>query len=173
MPSRFLAVAALVFFSAALSYAGGPAFVAGSGYNPGVEGQPLVWTNSSVGYFTDQGDLSPILSGAQADAFVAAAIGSWTSAPGVGLTATHAGHLAEDVNGSNIQATLNGVITAPADITTSATSTPLGIVYDYDGTVTDAVLGEGAGSLGECFTNRKSTRLNSSHLGISYAVFCL
>jgi len=156
MPSRFLAVAALAFFSAALSYAGGPAFVAGSGYNPGVEGQPLVWTNSSVGYFTDQGDLSPILSGAQADAFVAAAISSWTSAPGVGLTATQAGHLAEDVNGSNIQATLNGVISAPADITSSATSTPLGIVYDYDGTVTDAVLGEGAGSLGECFTNAVS-----------------
>jgi hypothetical protein len=153
MPSRFLAIAAVVFFSSALTYAGGPAFVAGSGYHPGVEGQPLVWTNSSVGYFTDQGDLSPILSGAQADAFVAAAISSWTNAPGVGLTATQAGHLAEDVNGSNIQATLNGVISAPADITSSATSTPLGVVYDYDGSVTDAVLGEGAGSLGECFTN--------------------
>src|SRR5262245_62764297 len=25
----------------------------------------------------------------------------------------------------------------------------------------------------ECITDRKSTRLNSSHLGISYAVFCL
>src|SRR5262245_63547480 len=26
---------------------------------------------------------------------------------------------------------------------------------------------------GSCCTDRKSTRLNSSHLGISYAVFCL
>src|SRR5215831_9937840 len=25
----------------------------------------------------------------------------------------------------------------------------------------------------ECYVDRKSTRLNSSHLGISYAVFCL
>src|SRR5437899_724412 len=28
-------------------------------------------------------------------------------------------------------------------------------------------------SAGGCLTDRKSTRLNSSHLGISYAVFCL
>ncbi len=153
MPSRFPAVAAALFLSAALCYAGGPAFVAGSGYNAGVEGQPLVWANASVEYFTDQGDLSLILPGAQADAFVAAAISPWTSAPGVGFTATQAGHLAEDVSGSNIQATVSGVITAPADITSSATSTPLGIVYDYDGTVTDAVLGEGAGSLDQCFAN--------------------
>src|SRR5258705_6468580 len=27
--------------------------------------------------------------------------------------------------------------------------------------------------VGQCNTDRKSTRLNSSHLGISYAVFCL
>src|SRR5205814_2649804 len=29
------------------------------------------------------------------------------------------------------------------------------------------------GNVGGAFTDRKSTRLNSSHLGISYAVFCL
>ena len=84
---------------------------------------------------------------------MAAAIGAWTGAPGVGLTATQAGHLAEDVNGSNIAASVSGVITAPVDITSSATGTPLGVVYDYDGTVTDAVLGEGAGSAADCFTN--------------------
>ena len=153
MPSRILAVAALVLFSSIASRAGGPALVAGSGYNPGVEGQPLVWANASVQYFTDRGNLSPILSGAQADTFVASAITAWTSVPGVALTSTYAGHLAEDVNGSNIQATVNGVITAPADITPTALGTPLGIVYDYDGTVTDAVLGQGAGGLGDCFTN--------------------
>ena len=153
MQSRILAVAALVLFSSVASRAGGPAFVAGSGYNPGVAGQPLVWANASVQYFTDQGNLSPILSGAQADTFVASAMTAWISLPGVALTATYAGHLAEDVNGSNIQATVNGVITAPADITPTALGTPLGIVYDYDGTVTDAVLGQGAGGIGDCFTN--------------------
>src|ERR1039458_10432521 len=32
---------------------------------------------------------------------------------------------------------------------------------------------EPAGRVAECHRDRKSTRLNSSHLGISYAVFCL
>src|SRR5436853_3094260 len=48
-----------------------------------------------------------------------------------------------------------------------------------DGGLADVVLGgeegqpgQGAGGLG-VGEDRKSTRLNSSHLGISYAVFCL
>jgi hypothetical protein len=153
MRTRILTVVLLVLLTPIAARAGGPAFVAGVGYDPGVEGQPLVWANAIVQYFTDQGDLSPILTNAQADAFVASAITPWTGAPGVGLTVTQAGQLAEDVNGSNIQATVNGVITAPADVTPQATGTPVGIVYDYDGTVTDAILGQGAGSLADCFTN--------------------
>src|SRR5208282_2439616 len=150
---RILAASVLLLCSAVVSYAGGPAFVAGSGYNPGVEGQALIWANGSVQYFTDQGDLSPILTGAQADALIASAFSAWTTIPGVSLTASQAGHLAEDVNGSNIQTNGFGVVASPADITSSATSTPVGIVYDYDGTVTDAILGEGAGALDDCFTN--------------------
>jgi hypothetical protein len=150
---QILAVAVLLFCSAVASRAGGPAFVAGSGYDTGVEGQPLIWANGSVQYFTNPGDLSPILTGAQADAFVAAAFSTWTGISGVALTASHGGHLAEDVNGSNIAVAADGTITAPADITPSATGTPVGIVYDYDGTVTDALLGEGAGDLADCFTN--------------------
>jgi hypothetical protein len=149
---RVVLAIALFLFLTAPAHAGGPAFIAGSGYDAGVEGQPLLWPNASVQYYTDQGALSPILTNAQADALVAAAITPWTTAPGVGFTATQAGHLAEDVNGSNIQVT-NGVITAPADITPSATTSPLGIVYDYDGTVTDALLGDGAGASDQCFIN--------------------
>jgi hypothetical protein len=152
MRSRFLPVFMLVLLLPVSVHAGGPAFIAGSGYNAGVEGQPLLWTNATVEYFTDQGALSPILTNAQADAFVASAISPWTAAAGVLLTVTQGGHLAEDVNGSNIQVT-GGVVTAPADITPSATGTPLGIVYDYDGTVTDALIGQGAGNAEDCFTN--------------------
>jgi len=148
---RILLVAGLVC-SAVGSRAGGPAFVAGSGYAPGVEGQSLVWANASVQYFTDQGNLSPILTGTQADAFVAGAFNAWIGSS-AGLSASQGGHLAEDVNGSNIATDGFGTITAPADIVSSATSTPLGIVYDYDGTVTNALLGQGAGSLADCFTN--------------------
>src|SRR5208282_3830539 len=152
MRRRILAVAVLLICSAVASRAGGPAFVAGSGYAPGVEGNAMIWANGSVLYFTDQGNLSPILTNAQADALVASVFATWTGISGVALTASQGGHLAEDVNGSNIVVT-NGVITAPADITPSATGTPVGIVYDYDGTVTDALLGQGAGDLEDCFTN--------------------
>jgi hypothetical protein len=153
MCRRILAVAVFLICSAAASRAGGPAFVAGSGYLPGVEGQSLIWANSSVQYFTDQGNLSPILTGAQADAMVASAFGAWTGISGVALTASRGGHLAEDVNGSNIAVAVNGTISTPADISTAATTTPVGIIYDYDGTVTDALLGQGAGGLEDCFTN--------------------
>ena len=151
MRLRLLAAAIILLFPRVL-HAGGPAFVAGAGYNPGVEGRAILWTNATIQYFTDQGALSPILTNAQADAFVANAVSPWTFAPNVSLTVTQVGHLAEDVNGSNIQGEF-GIISAPADITPQATSTPLGIVYDYDGSVTDALLGQGAGSLADCFTN--------------------
>jgi hypothetical protein len=150
---RWIAVSIFLFCGAVASRAGDPAFIAGSGYTAGVEGQPIIWANGSVQYFTDQGNLSPIVTGAQADALVAAAFSAWTSIPGVALTAAQAGHLAEDVSGTNIAATASGTVTAPADITSSATSTPLGIVYDLDGKVTDALLGQGASGLADCFTN--------------------
>jgi IPT/TIG domain len=150
---QILTIAALLFCTSVPSRAGGPAFVAGSGYDPGVEGQPLIWAGGSVQYFTDLGDLSPILIGAQADALVAAAFSTWTSIPGIALTASPGGHLAEDVNGSNIVVASTATISEPADIASSAIGTPVGIVYDYDGTVTDALLGQGAGALADCFTN--------------------
>ncbi len=153
IPQRIVTVAIFLFGSAVASYAGGPAFVAGSGYSPGVEGSALVWANGNVQYFTDQGNLSPILPAAQADAFVATAFANWTGISGVAISASQAGHLAEDVTGSNIETNGFGIISAPADITSSATGTPVGIVYDYDGTVTDAILREGAGDLEDCFTN--------------------
>src|SRR5690625_5960276 len=39
--------------------------------------------------------------------------------------------------------------------------------------VTDALRGGGCGYPPGCDPDRKSTRLNSSHVAISYAVFCL
>src|SRR5437899_7891649 len=41
--------------------------------------------------------------------------------------------------------------------------------------ITNLVIGKGSDVAGKALTllDRKSTRLNSSHLGISYAVFCL
>jgi hypothetical protein len=139
---------------ALLSRAGGPEFVAGTSYFlPTTSGQPLTWPQGLVTYYTDQGDLSPIEPGASADALVADAWSKWTSISTAAVAANSGGHLAEDVNGSNVILKPDGTITMPADIQPGATSTPVGIVYDYDGTVTDALLGSGAGSTSQCFFN--------------------
>jgi hypothetical protein len=151
---RLATALAIVLFFAALARAGGPAYVAGSSYfNSGTMGQPITWSQGQVNYYTDQGDLSPILPNASANAFVASAFTEWTSVSTAALTANAAGQLAEDVNGGNIAVNSSGAVTAPADIAPSATQTPVGIVYDYDGSVTDALLGAGAGDPSQCFWN--------------------
>ncbi len=149
-----LALAVVIVLSfTLLSRAGGPNLVAGTTYfDPAVTGQPLLWPQGAITYYTDQGDLSPILPNAAANSFVASAFAIWTSVPTAALSATSGGQLAEDVNGSNITIS-GGVITAPTDITPSATDRPVGIVYDDDGSVTDILLGEGAGDASECFYN--------------------
>ena len=153
MLRRIILAVIVVLWLSISSRAGGPAFVAGSAFDPAVKGQPVVWANGKVQYFTDQGDLSPILNNSQADAFVAAAFAPWTSISGAALTTTPGGHLAEDVNGSNVTCQLDGTCTMPTDIQPAALTTPLGIVYDIDGTVTDAFLGAGAGGSDYCFSN--------------------
>lgn len=150
---RLALALAIVLAFALLSRAGGPNLIAGTTYfDPAVSGQPLVWPLGAITYYTDQGDLSPVLPKASANSFVASAFSIWTSVPTAALSATHGGELAEDVNGSNI-AISGSIITAPADITPAATDKPIGIVYDDDGTVTDLLLGQGAGDASECFYN--------------------
>ena len=134
--------------------AGGPRYIAGISYfNQGTVGTPLIWAQGVVNYYTDQGPLSATVPGPQGDALVADAFSQWTSISTVALSITHAGQLAEDVNGSNVYRNSDGTITMPADIMPTATGTPVGIVYDADGTVTDAFLGQGAGDASECFGN--------------------
>jgi hypothetical protein len=151
---QLIAALAIVLSFAAITRAGGPEYVAGSSYfNPSTMGEPLTWSQGEVNYYTDQGNLSPILSNAAANALVANAFQQWTSVSTAALAVTAAGQLAEDVNGSNIAVDSSGTVTAPADITPAATQTPVGIVYDYDGSVTDALLGSGAGDASQCFWN--------------------
>jgi len=151
---RLAAAAAMIFLVALFSRAGGPKCVAGTSYfDPTTVGQPLVWPQGLVTYYTDQGALSPILPNASANSFVASAFIVWTSVPTAAITATKGGQLAEDVNGTNVIRNANGTITMPADIQPTATGTPVGVVYDYDGSVTDALIGSGAGNASQCFFN--------------------
>jgi hypothetical protein len=62
------------------------------------------------------------------------------------------GALAEDVNGSNVTVGASGVI-LPADIQPTATSKPVAVVYDADGSVIDAIYGTGASSPLACQNN--------------------
>ncbi|MFI5381842.1 MAG: hypothetical protein ACHRHE_21295, partial [Tepidisphaerales bacterium] len=151
---RLALAAGMVLCVVLLSRAGGPKCVAGASYfDATTMGQALVWPQGLVSYFTDQGDLSPILPNSSANSFVADAFSQWTSVPTAALAATGGGQLAEDVNGTNVTLNSDGTISMPVDIQPSATGTPIGIVYDYDGSVTNALVGAGAGDASQCFYN--------------------
>lgn len=148
----FSVVIVLVFTLRLL--AANPKSVAGTSYfNSTIAGQPLTWPQGQITYYTDQGDLSPVLPNASANTFVADAFSQWTSVATAAVSAANAGQLAEDVNGTNVTVNSDGSISMPADIQSTATGTPIGIVYDADGSVTDALLGSGAGDSDECFFN--------------------
>src|SRR5947207_8640312 len=146
----------LLFFvlaAASLAHAGGPAYVAGASYfDPAVKGMPLTWASGAISYYTDRGNLSALLSGSSADAFVANAFAAWTSIPTAAGSTMHAGQLAEDVSGAKVMAAGN-TLNMPSDILPSAIDTPVGIVYDADGSVTDALLGAGASNSSFCANN--------------------
>ena len=151
---RLALSAAIVLYFVMISRAGGPKHVAGTTYfDSTTSGQPLVWPQGLITYYTDQGDLSAYLPNASANALVADAFSQWTSAPTAAVAATSGGQLAEDVNGANVYRNADGTISLPTDIQPTATATPVGIVYDYDGSVTDALIGTGAADSSQCFSN--------------------
>jgi hypothetical protein len=145
--SNLLVLLALVFlFALQIAHAGGPRWVGGSSYfDSSVKGQPIVWANGQVTYFTDLGNLSAMISQAQANAMVATAAAVWSSVPTAAVSIQSGGSLAEDVNGMNVTGGANGV-TMPADIEAAATNFPVAVVYDADGSVIDALDGAGASS---------------------------
>jgi hypothetical protein len=157
-------LAALLLPASAL--AGGPKHVAGVSYfNPGVVGQPLHWAYGQLNYYVDQGPLNSSVTNAQAKAMVDAAAALWSAIPTAGVTLTDMGALNEDVNGANIlisgtnftvtneQTSQLGVIIEPADVTPSATSYPLGIIFDADGSIINALFGAGVSQQNSCQNN--------------------
>ncbi len=136
-----------------LAHAGGPRDIAGTVYfDSATKGTPLTWSQGAISYYTDRGALSPILTEAGADALVADAFSRWTSISTAAVVAERPGQLGENVSGANVNAS-GGTITLPSDILPSAVNTPVAIVYDADGAVTNALLGQGAGDASSCFGN--------------------
>ncbi|MGH7690685.1 MAG: hypothetical protein ACREN3_13845, partial [Gemmatimonadaceae bacterium] len=138
------------------AFAGGPKYVAGVSYfNAGVLGQPVHWLNGQVNYYVDRGPLSASVTNQQATAMVDAAAALWSAVPTAGVTLTDMGQLNEDVNGENIVAstTIGDEIAQPADVTPSATNYPVGVIYDADGSVIDALFGTGTSQPDACQNN--------------------
>jgi hypothetical protein len=132
-------------------HAGGPLYVAGTGFNSGLAGQPLTWAGGQISYYTDPGDLSTLLRQSAADAFVSDAFSRWTSVSTAALSATRGGQLDEDVSGANV-IRAGTVLAMPADIQPGSAK-PFAIVYDADGRVIDALLGAGASASPYCSNN--------------------
>lgn len=139
-----LATLASLLLCSLFAFAGGPRYIAR------VSGTAITWTNGTIYYYSDQGDLSPVLPGPAADAFVASAFAQWTAIPTAAVAAIRAGRLAENVSGANFFLNSDKSLHIPEDILPSALSRPVAIVYDADGRVSNAILGKGASN---CFAN--------------------
>lgn len=149
-----MSVLACALFASPAARAGGPRYVAGTSYfNPAAAGQPVHWANGQLDYYVDQGPLNSSVANQQATAMVDAAAALWNAVPTAGVTLTDKGALNEDVNGSDIVANSSGQITAPADVTPAATNYPVGVIYDADGSVIDAIYGPGASQPDACQQN--------------------
>ncbi len=149
----FILVALLCLIAENSAYAGGPRWIAGSSYfNPSAKGKPVVWANGQIGYFTDMGKLSSTVTQAQANTMVTNAAAVWNAVTTAGVKITSKGTLSEDVNGTNVTSTA-GVITEPVDIQSTATTKPVAIVYDADGSVINALFGAGASVASSCQEN--------------------
>ncbi len=151
---RLATVAALACGFALSLRAGGPKCIAGRSYfDPNTTGQPLTWPQGLITYFTDQGDLSPILPNALANSFVSDAFNRWANVSTAALNVSSGGILAEDVRGTNVTVNSDGTISMPADIQPAAINSPIAVVFDADGSVTDALIGAGASDPSQCFSN--------------------
>jgi hypothetical protein len=150
---RYLGIA-LLALAPAVALAGGPKYVAGVSYfNAGVLGQPVHWAGGQVNYYVDQGPLNNSVTNQQATAMVDAAAALWSAVPTAGVTLVDKGALNEDVSGSNVAVNASSQFTQPSDVTPSATSYPLGIIYDSDGSVIDALYGSGTSDPYTCQDN--------------------
>ncbi|HWG19525.1 MAG TPA: IPT/TIG domain-containing protein [Terracidiphilus sp.] len=131
----------LTLFSSPL-YAAGPRLVAGPSYfNPGVMGQPIHWANGKVNYYVDPGPLSSTIPHAQAVAMVDSAAALWNAVPTAGVALVDTGTLNEDVSGANAIGGVSGNLQQPSDVAASATAYPVGVIFDADGSVIDAIFG--------------------------------
>ena len=98
------------------------------------------------------GDLGPGVNHQAADALVAAAAGVW-NVPVASITVGQGGALAEHVSGQNVYLSSDGMVWPPDVLSANAAAVPIAVVYDTDGSVTEALLGAGASDPSGCAQN--------------------
>ncbi len=133
--------------------ASGPRWVAGAQYfNAAAKGSPVVWAGGQVSFSMDQGALSASVSNAAAAYGVAQAAAIWTSVSTAAVNITQGSSLSEDVNGGNVTANVPAGTgaTLPSDAQGSATTKPVAVILDADGSVIDAIYGAGASDPNQC-----------------------
>jgi hypothetical protein len=150
---------AWLFAVAVAANAGGPRWVAGQPffYAPG---WLVMWYTDYPQYYTDSGDLSPYVDHAAADAMVDAVANVW-NVPTSRLVLSRGGTLDEDVSSANVYASSTGIV-FPADVQPSSyASKQIAVIYDRDGSVTDMLLGAGAGNPSSCRQNAVTESVDS------------
>ncbi len=80
---------------------------------------------------------------------VDAAAALWSNVPTAAVSLVDKGSLNEDVSGANAVAG-TGNLLEPADVASSATSYPLGVIFDSDGSVINKVLGADSSDASNC-----------------------
>jgi len=144
------------------SFAGAPRWVAGSSYfDASVKGQPVHWKNGVISYYLDQNGLTPLAYHTLLTSLVAQSANVWNNVPTAAVSITNGGSLNEDVSGSNVTVGSNGSITMPTDIQSTATSKPLDVIYDADGSVINAFFGQGASAASDCRDNGVMTLVDN------------
>ncbi len=145
---------------AGVAWGSGPRYVTGPPYFTGPAGVPVGWRQTQLLYFTDPGDLSPTVNHAAADALVAAAAGVWNVSV-ANITVSQGGELGEHVSGANVYLSNTGMVWPTDVMSTNAAAIPVSVVYDADGSVTDALLGGGASSPSSCRQNAVTESVDS------------
>jgi hypothetical protein len=128
-------------------------------FNASADGQPVVWANGQVTYYTDLSDLSAKVNHAQANAMVATAAAVWSGVNTAAVSIQWGGNLAENVD-SVVMTGADGIV-LPADLLPSATGTPVGVVYDETGAVINGIYGTGANSALDCRDNGVITTVDN------------
>jgi hypothetical protein len=154
MRALHLAAVLLLALAQTAAFAGGPKYVAGTSFfNAAFEGQPVHWAGGQVNYYVDQGPLNSAIDNRQATAMVDAAAALWSAVPTAGVTLVDKGQLNENVNGSNVLVNAQSQFVAPADVTPAARNYPLAVIYDSDGSITNAIYGADASAPESCQLN--------------------